>query len=104
MFLISAHQTYLNHKLLQKRLLFSSEQEDDEEITDKNENHTESIEKRNFDTSRGYIIRAHLAPMSTSCSSVYNNQKERVQVESLLMQRTRKYFTSNGHKFLFNNT
>lgn len=95
MFLISAHQAYLKDKLLKRRLLSAN------------------IATTGIYSASGsdYAHQNQLA-LGSNVTDV-NGQFERLmknnsnyQFNSVtkLMQRTRKYYSSDGHKFLFNNT
>lgn len=104
MFLISAHQTYLNNKILRERLYSSNNLKrptTTKAITSSTTNIEQVYANNLISTNKTYHLPVqplnHTNNDTTSC----HMQSKR---ESRLMQRTRKYFTSSGHKFLFNNT
>lgn len=108
MFLLSAHQTYLNNKLLKKRLSSKEFNNINGRLLESQTlNATSKNNSMNLHCSGGKILGLKLSSTITACNKwnpAEENQTKDIQLESRLMQRTKKYFSSNGHKFLFNNT
>lgn len=100
MFLISAHQTYLNNKLLRERLYSCNN------LKRPSSTKTSSNKDRQVYASQvvvGLNNNKHHLPEQPIDIGGRHMQSE-VEQSTRLMQRTRKYFASSGHKFLFNNT
>lgn len=103
MFLISAHQTYMNHKFLKKRLesncCHNNSRHNPKEEEEKELN---CLLKYNSNKLNFLFKVDHNSGLTSRFTNNYQQVDE--TEESTQMQRTKKYFTSNGHKFLFNNT
>lgn len=126
MFLISAHQTYLNNKLLKERLSSNSNRRNSTNspisnaTTDQEDVTSFYCASRKFLASEDIdILKAKTKESNSLLMTIEwiptkrvkyilsknpSNNSQEIKAESRLMQRTRKYFTTNGHKFLFNNT
>lgn len=118
MFLISAHQTYMNHKFLKKRLEsnfchnnnnrhnqqqhhLEEEQEGEKEVN------KELNYLLNYEKSLNFLFKINQSNNGLTSKLIDNlnyQHIDNITEETSQMQRTKKYFTSNGHKFLFNNT
>lgn len=113
MFLFSAHQTYLNTKLSKERPSLGRQH-----ITTLAEgnNLISTVISRNLTSATTNQQNSSLMnkPMGIDLSKrnrfmhteIICNHQERQSNNNLTerMQRTKKYFSSDGHKFLFNNT
>lgn len=114
MFLISAHQTYLNNKLLKGRLSSGNHNNNYNNLRKGqtvNETTTSDIEKifASFYLFNSENLNIHhrlnlVTPITTRYLDRLMTTNQDIQIESRLMHRTKKYFSSDGHKFLFNNT
>lgn len=109
MFLISVHQTYSNNKLTKQRLIDKRiKTNKDQKINHCNkscvyiENNISCNNLSNHHHKLTETVANSRRLMKISIKSTYHMQQ--VEEESLSMQRMRKYFANNGHKFLFNNT
>lgn len=103
MILFSAHQTYLNNKLLKKRLSTTPSGFDNTGNCSSLLVENNLFKEYNRHQHQSYII--NLRQLTTTTSNQINlDLMQQTSKQSRLMQRTRKYFSSDGHKFLFNNT
>lgn len=96
MFLISDqhHQTYLNQK---KKLILKERRRIDTNFCPLR------IELDNSNNNNNILINSNTTT-TTPMSRLSHFNNHFINSKGQPMQRTRKYFTSNGHKFLFNNT
>lgn len=99
MFLVSAHQTYMNRRLLKQRLIDKRTFNDKQQI-DITQNHSNNLSNLYKSTQ---LLLANSMPMKKLINSNHYMQQAEEE-KSISNQRTRKYFANNGHKFLFNNT
>lgn len=110
MFLISAHQTYLNSKLLKERL--SARRHNSRRINKASTiiysfgTHYSEIILETNQSSTSLMNRLLGVNLSKRNELVQDNltikQQNNLPIDR--MQRTKKYYSSDGNKFLFNNT
>jgi len=115
MFLISAHQSYLKNKFLKKRLNTPTINRNQLDQTVYDESNTGNkysyaLSFLPYSSRAGSIIRGKFDIRNTdnwigrALMSSREPQRRYIQPESKQVQRTKKYFSSDGHKFVFNNT